>query len=40
MTISIENYVEQCIWNEWTNRIKSINNHYIRKHFYQITLNL
>ena len=34
MTISIENYVEQCIWNEWTNRIKSINNHYIRKHFY------
>ena len=34
MTISIENYVEKCIWNEWSNRIKSINNHYIRKHFY------
>lgn len=34
MPISLENYVEQFVWDEWSNRIKGLNNHYIRKHFY------
>ena len=34
MALSIENFIEKKIWDEWSNRLKLLKTYYIRKKFY------